>query len=180
MNEEQLLGKLRQRQEDALSQTIRQYSSLVTTIIRNIAKGILTPADVEETAADVFFALWQNVDQIRGSHLKGYLCRIAKTKTQDRLRKLKILDMTDIEELTGADEYSLSDEIDNAQLHDDLEAALQQFSKQDREILIRYYYYYQTAQRISEVTGLNPETVKSRIKRAKPRLRSFLQERGYE
>ncbi len=179
MNEEQLINELRQHKEEALNQTIRQYSSLVSTIIRNIARGILTPADVEETAADVFFTLWQNVGNIKGPYLKGYLCRIAKTKTQDSLRRLKILDMANIDELSEADEYSLSEHIDNAQLHDDIQAALQQFSKQDREILIRYYYYYQTAQRISEITGLKLETVKSRIKRAKPKLRSFLQERGY-
>lgn len=69
--------------------------------------------------------------------------------------------------------------LENQQLQTELREALKQFEKQDREILIRYYYY-QTASRISEITGLSTEAVKSRIRRARTKLKAFLQERGYE
>ena len=67
--------------------------------------------------------------------------------------------------------------LENQQLQTELREALKQFEKQDREILIRYYYY-QTASRISEITGLSTEAVKSRIRRARTKLKAFLTERG--
>ncbi len=61
----------------------------------------------------------------------------------------------------------------------DLSQALEQFSEDDREIILRYYYYYQTAPMIAKLKGLETENVKSRVRRARKKLISFLKERGY-
>ena len=45
--------------------------------------------------------------------------------------------------------------------------------------MIRYYYYYQTAPKIAELLDMKLEAVKSKIKRARTKLKSFLKERGY-
>ena len=60
----------------------------------------------------------------------------------------------------------------------DLSQALEQFSEDDREIILRYYYY-QTAPMIAKLKGLETENVKSRVRRARKKLISFLKERGY-
>ena len=73
----------------------------------------------------------------------------------------------------------IEDNIDRQVLHNDLCEALNQFGEPDKEILVRYYYYYQTANKIAEVMGLKLEAVKSKIKRARTKLKAFLTERGY-
>ena len=78
-----------------------------------------------------------------------------------------------------ADEYMIEDNVDRQALHQDLCDALNQFGEPDKEILVRYYYYYQTAQKISEIMDLKLEAVKSKIKRARVKLKAFLTERGY-
>ena len=173
--------RLRRHDETALEAVIKEFTPYVSTIVYNVSKGSMSVPDIEETTADVFLTLWKNCEKISDETLKGYIAAIAKSRAKDKLRRTNAkAAIVDIEDAQLADEYSLPDGLDQKELTRDIESAVNELGEPDREIVIRYYYYYQTAQRISEVTGLNPETVKSRIKRAKPRLRSFLQERGYE
>ena len=50
----------------------------------------------------------------------------------------------------------------------------------DKEILIRYYFYYQKTRKISEVMKLNVETVKTKLKRTREKIKKALIERGFE
>ena len=73
----------------------------------------------------------------------------------------------------------VSDEIENKIIAEVLREALDIIGEPDKEIIIRHYYYYQSSTEISEKMGMKSETVKSRIKRAREKLRSILTERGY-
>lgn len=179
MNDEQLAEMLKKKDESALEAIMERFAPLVSAVIYSVSKGSLTPADIDETAADVFFCLWRNAAKVQKESLKGYLCIIAKTKAKDKIKSLKIPDIIDIDDIELKDEFLIADNTDRQVLHDDITAALAQFQKTDRDILIRYYYYYQSAPRIAEITGLKPETVKSKIKRAKVKIKAFLKERGY-
>ena len=66
-----------------------QYTRLVTSVIYNIGKNILSREDIEETAMDTFITLWKNADKVKDETLQGYICCIAKTKTFDKIDKLK-------------------------------------------------------------------------------------------
>lgn len=179
MNENQLIKKLRKKDEAALEEIMNHYMPLVSAIIYNVSRGSLSKADIEETTADVFFTLWNNTDKVREGSLKGYISTIAKNKAKDRLRALGSQIVVDIDDVIVADEYTLSDNIDRQVLQKDLDDALNQFGQPDRDILVRYYYYYQTAPKIAEIMNLKTETVKSKIKRARLKLKAFLTERGY-
>ncbi len=179
MNENQIVDRLKQHDERALGDIIDKYTALVSAIIYNVSKGRLTSSDMEEAAADAFFTLWNHADKVEAGKLKGYLSAIAKTKALDKMRTVKTPEIIDIEDVTLADEYTISDNMDRQVLHDDLCEALNQFGEPDKEILVRYYYYYQTAPKIADIMGLKLEAVKSKIKRAKVKLKAFLTERGY-
>lgn len=179
MDDKKLILDLRSKDEAALEKVMERYSPLVAAVISNTSKGLLTNADIEETASDVFFCLWKNSGNIKTESIKGYLCSIAKSKTKDHLRALKIINVLDIEDMELMDSFDISEGIDREAVHNDIADALSQFDDTDREILIRYYYYYQTASKIAKIKGMKLEAVKSRIKRARPKLKAFLKERGY-
>ena len=179
MNENQIVDKLKKHDESALVEIMDRFTPLVSAIIYNVSKGSLNSSDIEEAAADTFFTLWNNADKVQDGSLKGYISSIAKTKALDKIRNVKAPEIIDIDDLTLADEYMIEDNIDRQVLHNDLCDALNQFSEPDKEILVRYYYYYQTANKISEVMELKLEAVKSKIKRARTKLKAFLTERGY-
>ena len=50
----------------------------------------------------------------------------------------------------------------------------------EREIIVRYYYYSQNTAKIAEVMNLNINTVKSKLRRARDKIKTKLIERGYD
>ena len=180
MTDNELVQGLKKHSESAIEEIIERYTAYVSTIIYNLSKGLLPTSDIEEATADLFITLWKEPEKIYEDSLKGYIAAVAKNKARETIRRVKPKgDVLDIDDVVMADEYSLSDNIDNQVLQKDLNDALDQFGQPDREIVIRYYYYYQTAPSIAEKMGLKLEAVKSKIKRARTKLKSFLTERGY-
>lgn len=53
-------ARLRQGDEDALCEIIRQRTGYVSTILRNFSRSTLPPEDLEELSADVFLRLWRS------------------------------------------------------------------------------------------------------------------------
>ena len=86
---------------------MEQYTRLITSVIYNIEKGSLSTEDMEEVAMDTFITLQNNTDKIREDTLQGYLCCIAKTKTFDKLDKVKKITTVNIESADIEDPFSL-------------------------------------------------------------------------
>ena len=180
MTDNEIIQGLKDHNESAIEELIRRYTPYVSTIIYNLSRGGLSTQDIEETAADVFIVIWNAPEKISENALKGFIAGVAKNKAKEKLRSTASKNnLIDIDDVVMADEYSLSETIDNQVLQKDLSDALDQFGQPDREIMIRYYYYYQTAPKIADIMGLKLEAVKSKIKRARTKLKAFLQERGY-
>lgn len=165
--------------ENALSEVSRQYIPLVVSLILNISRGELSREDVEETAADSIISLWYNRSSIEPGRLRGFLCMIAKNKARDRLRRLKNKEHISLEEGEDVESGFLiaeeSEQRENARL---LREALDRLEEPDREIIMRHYYYYQTSTEIAEIMDMNRTTVKSRIRRAREKLKKLLTEMG--
>jgi len=174
-----IIDKLKQQDEAALEQIIQIYTPYVSTIIYNVSRSSLNTEDIEEICADVFITLWKNTDKIKADTFKGYLAAIAKSRAKDKLRSQKNTNITDIEDVELADEYSLADNIDNGELSRTLRSCVEKLGEPDSEIVLRYYYYYQTSKTISEIMNMNSDTVKTKLRRAKAKLRAMLEERGY-
>ena len=72
-------ARLRQGDEDALCEIIRQRTGYVSTILRNFSRSTLPPEDLEELSADVFLRLWRSRDKLKdGADLSPYLAAIAR------------------------------------------------------------------------------------------------------
>ncbi len=179
MDEKKLIEALRRHSEAAISEIIEKYTPYVSAIIYNVSRGLLSAEDIEETTADTFYTLWKNTEKVREGALKGYLAAIAKSRAKDRLRSLPKSEIVNIDDAELRDEYSISDNIDRETLSKDIRDSLEFFKQPDKEIMIRYYYYYQTVAEIADILQLNKESVKSKLRRAKTKLRALLEERGY-
>jgi len=174
-----IIDKLKQQDEAALEQIIQIYTPYVSTIIYNVSRSSLNTEDIEEICADVFITLWKNTDKIKAETFKGYLAAIAKSRAKDKLRSSKNTNTTDIDDIELRDEYSLADTIDNSELSRELRDCVEKLGQPDSEIVLRYYYYYQTSKTISEIMNMNADTVKTKLRRAKTKLRAMLEERGF-
>ena len=170
-------ARLSRKDESALEEIIREYTPYVSTIIYNVSRGSLSVSDMEEAAADVFITLWKNSEKVKAETLKGYIAAIAKSRAKDKIRSISgKAAIVDIEDAELADEYTLSDSVDSKELSRDIENAVNTLGEPDREIVIRYYYYYQTTPKISEMLGINADTVKTKLRRARAKLRAALED----
>ena len=173
-----LIKKLKNHDHAAFEKLVHKYLPLVSTVVYNIGGSKVTKEDMEEVIADVFVTLWKNTDKIIEGKLKGYLCSIARTKTLDKLYYIKEPPL-DIDDLPLEDDFyveSIAEANDTAEV---LQQLISEIPEPDREILIRYYYYRQTAPQIAEKLRMKLPTVKSKLKRTREKLRRKLAERGY-
>ena len=179
VDDKKLADRLRKGDENAFEMLIDKYTAYVSTIVFNIADGALTKSDIEEIVTDVFVTLWRNSGTLRGDNLKGYIACIAKCRTKDRLRKLKSVDIISIDEFEQPGGIMLEDDCEKQELCKSLREEVNKLNEPDREILIRYYYFYQKVSKISEIMGIKKETIKTKLARSRKRLKAALTERGF-
>ena len=176
---EQLAEKLKQHDEEALGQIIEKYSRFAATVIYNTAKGSLAKEDIEEVVADVFVTLWNKAEKVQESKLKGYICSIAKTRTLNKLKGLKNKTVLNIDDYDPEDDFSIEFEAEKQDMHRELREIITELPHQDKDILIRHYYYDQTVAVISQEMNIKLETVKSKLRRTRDKIKAKLIERSY-
>lgn len=178
MQERKLIQALKQKSPDALSQLIQQYSPYVGTIVRNIIGKQLSEEDVEEVTADVFVAVWNHTDQLRPGKLSPFLAAIARNLSRNRIRSYH--ETVDFDELISicADD-NVESEIDQKMLGEILRDVLNMLSSQDKEILVRYYYCYESVSQIAKEKHMTESAVKMRMSRARKKMQQELIDRGY-
>ena len=179
LNDIKLAVRLKNKDQKAFEQVIEKYTPLVSTVIYNVSRGSLSKEDIEETVTDVFLTLWKNADHIIDDKLKGYICRIAKTRALNKLSAVSAHQLLNIDDYDPEDDFSVSAEVESKQLADELREIISEMEMPDREIIVRYYYYSQNTAKIAEVLQLNINTVKSKLRRARDKIKSKLIERGY-
>ena len=176
MNDIQLLEKLKKRSRSSLEAAIRRYSSYVSTVIYNTAGSSLSKEDIEEVAQDVFLALWNNAENIRGESITAYIGRTAHNMALNKLRTLRPA-------------LPISDTLPSEDGNPEAELEVKEFSRllyeeivglgpPDSEIFIRYYYNNEKIREISADMEMNASTIKSRLRRGKERLKQILSGKG--
>lgn len=128
-------------------------------------------ADVEEVAADVFFALWENARQVHSP--KGYLGTVARNKAKNKLRELTD-DLPLKDHILLADELDLEEQTEKKELAAAVKRAVLTMRQPDKEIFLRFYYYYQSLEDISTEMDLRLSTVKSKLRRGRIKLKQTL------
>ena len=167
--------RLRRSDVSALEEVMDAYSAYAAKIIAACLGQALPKEDMEEALADVFVKLWDSRRRLRGE-VKPYLAAIARNAARDRLRSLR----PELPAQEGLpDEAPPPEELAELRERDEtVRRAVEAMSPPDRELFIRFYYLEQTVGEISAVTGQNPSTVKSRLRRGREKLRGYLLERG--
>lgn len=155
MEEREALKRLKHREEDALAWFIDRYTAYVSTIVSNILGPAAASADLEAIASEVFFAFWTHAKEIRPGKAKAYLGSIARNKAKESTRK------------TGRE----------LPLEDDM--LVISSGTPEREIFLRYYYFYQSVSTIAEEMGLEPANVKTKLFRGRKKLKEVLEKGGY-
>lgn len=166
--EEELLEMLREDGERGLRILMEEYTSLLHSVC---GEKLQNKEDIEECVNDVFaefFLKKDSYDSDKGS-LKNYLCMIAERRAIDRYRKNCQKEKCE-QELLAKYQIDLETQDDTAEKKEKVEAAMQQLSESDRQILRMHYYDGLSYGEIAEELDIKYETVKKRGLRGKQKL----------
>lgn len=182
MDEIILMRKLKRKDEWALGKIIDLYSSYITYIVWELLHKKGTKEDIEEVVADTFISLWLTAERInykKYSSVKSYLGMIARNKAKDWLRAYRgeILELNDDILLIDGDVEHLILQKEQQLI---IGRTLEKLRETDRKIFIMYYYRYKKIEEIAETLKMNPQTVKTRLRRGRETLKRILLEEGYD
>nr|WP_317282270.1 sigma-70 family RNA polymerase sigma factor [uncultured Sellimonas sp.] len=178
MDERVLLKKLKNKSEKALEETIQKYTAYVTTIIKEIVNTRATAEDIEELVADTFIALWstsERIDDVQYSNLKAYIGMIARNKAKDYLRMNKNIGLELYENAILIDD-SPEKQILQKEQKWYIKELLTRLKPADQKIFLLHYYHYQKIEEIAVIMHMNPQTVKTRLRRGRETLRMLCDE----
>ena len=173
LTEEQALRQMKQGSQDALAWFIQRYGAYVSTIIHNIIGQRMSNADVEEVASDVFLALWNNAGKILPNAARSWLATVARNTARSRLRRASDTLPLD-EEAVIVDGRTPEAALERREQAVRVRMALLSLNPVDREVFLRFYYYYQKTADIAADMGLNESTVRTKLNRGRAKLRDFL------
>lgn len=182
MNERVLLKRLKHKSEKALEETIQKYSAYVTTIIKETLNSIATVEDIEELVADTFIALWntaERIDYVHYSSLKAYIGMIARNKAKDYLKMNKNIEFELYENAILIDD-GIERQMLQKEQQQYIQKLLTKLKPEDQKIFLLHYYQYKKIDEIALIMHMNPQTVKTRLRRGRETLRTLLRNEGNE
>jgi RNA polymerase sigma factor (sigma-70 family) len=178
-----LIQGLKAQDESALNTCINRYHSYVSYIAANIIGKAFPREDIEEVIMDVFLAVWNHADSIDtkvSSSLKPYIGTVARNKAKNKLRTLSKYNSTILlEDEIAVDTKDFTKDILNNELKDILLETLNKLNKDERICFINYYYCQKPIRLISEETGINESTIKSKLSRGRGKLKELLERKGF-
>jgi RNA polymerase sigma-70 factor (ECF subfamily) len=181
MDEQALIASAQEGALDAFNQLVIHYQSLAY----HVAYRILSDADASADATqDAFLRAYQAMGQYRGGSFKAWLLRIVTNTCYDQLRAKKRRPTASLEALLVLDPAPGPSFVDQAEspeayaerqeLSRAIQAGINALPADQRVALALCDVAGMNYQEIAEVTRVSLGTVKSRISRARTKLRDYL------
>lgn len=150
-------------QGDEFTQYVRKYSDMVYRVAYSCTHSA---PDSEDIMQDVLLKLYICEKKFHDDeHVKAWLIRVAVNRSRDVLRSVN---KKRTEELREG--LSVSDEEPSSDLH----TAMAGLSRDHRLVIYLFYYEGYSVKEISKILRITESNVKTRLKRAREKLRAFL------
>jgi RNA polymerase sigma-70 factor (ECF subfamily) len=186
MDESGLIAAAQQGQMDAFNELVLAYQHQVY----NLAYRILgDPASAGDAAQETFISAFQNIARFRGGSFRSYLLRIVSNRCYDELRRRKRRPATSFEDFgEEADEETNPALINGRERPEEyaerqemarvIQAGIETLPPDQRVALVLSDVQGLSYEEIAEVTDVSLGTVKSRLARARGKLRDYLRSQG--
>ncbi len=135
----------------------------------------------EEVLQEVMFAVWKSAGRFRGeSRVYTWMIIIARNRAINAFQRDKSLSDKPLEDETGAIPAQIDTDIELRAQLDELRSAVSQLPDEQRETLELVFIHGLSNHETAAVLNIPSGTVKSRLFRAKARLREWLEEKELE
>ena len=176
MNDEKTINAIAAQDEAAISEVISKYSKLLWYVVEPILSRAGSTEDMEECVADTFIYLWEHSEKYdpRRGKLKTWLCLIARSKALDKYHEILKCTNLPLDEVSFINQLGIIDGILQQDRKNALIKALETLKQEERDILIRRYYYEQKPREIASALGISKKQVDNRLYCTKQKLRKVI------
>ena len=184
MEDEQILNLYFSRSEQAIGETASKYGPYCHSIAMHVLEN---EEDAKECVSDTWFSAWNSIPPKRPSPFSAFLGRITRNLSIDRWRRTRAFKRGGgqmelaLEELkdcvSGAG--TLENDLIRRETLGAVNRFLGQLSVVERNVFLCRYWYLDSIQTISEVSGFSQSKVASMLHRLRGKLRKKLSEEGY-
>lgn len=176
-DERELIRRAKKGDSDAFRLLVEEYQ----TAVYRLALRMCGESGAEDAAQEAFVAAWRGLPRFRGEcRFSTWLYRLTTNAAIDYLRReQKQRTDGDLDDLPLADDSpSPQEQAERSETQQRVRKALAALSEEHRQILLLRYMQELDYGEIAQALHISEGTVKSRINRAKARLRELLAQEG--
>jgi len=174
----ELISKVLQGEQALFAQLVERYQNYVFTLVLRFTDS---REDAEEISQDIFVKAYRSLADFRGeSKFSTWLYTIVRTSCITFLRK-KRLDITSLDnertflQLENQESGFKANTIEQKSRHAMVNKAIRLLSPDDAQLITLFYKGEQSLEEIGRVMGLEPNTVKVKLHRARHRLKEKME-----
>jgi RNA polymerase sigma factor (sigma-70 family) len=178
LTDTEIISKVLRGEQASFAQLVERYQKFVFTLVLRFTDS---REDAEEIAQDVFVKAYRSLADFRGeSKFSTWLYTVVRTSCLTFLRKKK-LDIQSIDnertflQLENRESGFRADTIEQKSRHAMVNEAIRMLSPDDAQVITLFYKGEQSLEEIGRIMGLDPNTVKVKLHRARHRLKDKLE-----
>jgi len=178
LTDTEIIKRILQGEQALYAQLVLRYQSYVFTLVLRFTDN---REDAEEISQDVFVKAYRSLADFRGdAKFSTWLYTIVRTSCITFLRKKRLPTASLDNEKTLMQVESRESDIganlvEQKSRHAMLNAAIRLLSPDDSQILTLFYKGEQSLEEIGRIMGLEPNTVKVKLHRARNRLKEKME-----
>ena len=178
LNDNELISKVLSGDQQAYGSLVSRYQNYVFTLALRFTKN---REDAEEVSQDIFIKAYRALADFRGaSKFSTWLYTIVNTTCITFLRKKRL----EIHSLDNEKVFEVADSMDSGMRANLVEQksrvsmvtnAIKMLSTDDAEVITLFYKGEQTLEEIAQILGIEANTAKVRLHRARTRLKEKME-----
>jgi RNA polymerase sigma factor (sigma-70 family) len=178
LNDNELISKVLSGDQQAYASLVSRYQNYVFTLALRFTKS---REDAEEVSQDIFIKAYRALADFRGaSKFSTWLYTIVNTTCITFLRKKKL----EVHSLDNEKVFEVADNQDSGMRANMIEQksrvsmvnqAIKMLSADDAEVITLFYKSEQSLEEIAQILGVEANTAKVRLHRARTRLKEKME-----
>jgi len=178
LTDTEIISRVLKGDQQLYAQIVERYQNYVFTLVLRMVES---REDAEEVSQDIFVKAYRSLADFRGeSKFSTWLYTIARTSSITFLRKKK-LDTTSIDnektfiQVENQESGFKANIIEQKSRHAMVNEAIQMLSPDDAQVITLFYKGEQSLEEMGRILGMEPNTVKVKLHRARQRLKEKME-----
>ena len=182
-NDQTIISLFEQRNEQAISESDKQYGVLFRSVARDITGS---EQDAEECLNDAMLTAWNAIPPAKPQNFRAYLLKLVRNAALDRYRaahteKRSGEEFTSpLEELAEAipSRSDVVSELERREILNAVTVFLRKLPQKQRDLFVRRYWYATEFTALAKMFHMTEANVKMTLSRLRKRLHNYLDEEG--